>query len=214
MADVPCRGVPDTSPATLGSPSPTVSGGWTCHLLLGHTPAPGVPCRADMAALCMAMGSMQPWVMFPFWNVHGQNRKVHTLRSLVLQRTSCSSTDKSLLSWQDGVGRGAGSGKGNTPCSAPALLSPNPLGLDPFCHGLAPPAMGSLLHPACSPWARSGDSWVWAPHFPQQKVDLGRLLGSALAPFEHRWPETLERCSPCAGTHFAENVTLGRNCKI
>lgn len=203
---------PATSPATLGSPNPTVSGGWTCHILLGHSPAPGVPCRADMAALCMAMGSMQPWVMFPFWNVHGQNRKVCTLRSLVLQRT-CSSTEKSLLSWQDGVGRGAGSGKGNTPCSAPALLSPNPLGLDPFCHGPGPPEMGSLLHSTCSPcmfWELLGV----APCFPQQKVDLGTLLGSPLAPFERRWPETLERCSPCAWAHFAENVTLERNCKI
>lgn len=41
-------------------------------------------------------------------------------------------------------GRGAGSGKGNTPTSAPALLSPNPLGLGQFCLGSTSPAMRVL----------------------------------------------------------------------
>lgn len=107
-------------------------------------------------------------------------------------------------------------GKGNSPCSAPALLSPSPLDLGHFCHGPAPPTMGvpPALHmlSLCMFWGL----WVWTPHLPQQKVILGRLLemGSPLAPFEHRCPETLERCSPCAQAHFAENVTLERNCKI
>lgn len=182
VADVPCSGVPATSPDTLRSLSTGVTQPHCFWWLDLPHPAGSHPnswsplqswhgCPLHGHGIHAAMGHV------PFRECSWPKQE-----SLHLEVTGV--TQDQLLQHREVPPRPAGwGGKGcrqwegqhTLLCTQLCSVQTHPVQVA-FATVPLPLRWECLLHSAHSACAHFGDSWVWAPRFPQQKVDLSRLL--------------------------------------